>query len=74
MGSGSESESSRSLSGMYSDGVIAVTLAEDDILLVLRLSKLLLLWLSVILLLRLHRLHLLWLNRLLLLAQGTVGC
>jgi hypothetical protein len=54
--------------------VIAVTLAVDDILLVLWLSKLLLLlWLSRLLLLQLNRLQLLWLNRLLL-AWGTVGC
>jgi hypothetical protein len=47
----------------------------DDILLVLRLSKLLLLlWLSRHLLLQLNRLQLLWLNSLLLLAWGTAGC
>jgi hypothetical protein len=47
----------------------------DDILHMLRLSKLLLLlWLSRLLLRWLNRLQLMWLNSLLQLARGTVGC
>jgi hypothetical protein len=46
----------------------------DDILLVLRLSKLLLQQLSRLLLRWLHRLRLLRLNGLLLLVWGTAGC
>jgi hypothetical protein len=47
----------------------------DDILHMLRLSKLLLLlWLSRLLLRWLNRLQLMWLNSLLQLARDTVGC
>jgi hypothetical protein len=55
--------------------VIAITLAVDDIYLMLQLSKLLLLlWLSRLLLLWLSKLQLLWLNNLLLLAWATARC